>query len=1128
MKRKPKKRATKQVKIYQEFSESTIMAGEESAVGAVDGDKSVVAVTSKDSAHLDIPKLKGANYLNWKSVMEDLIELKGLESVIFEKKDSKELNLRAKILLKSALDEKHLAEVRSYGLAHEIWSHLSRMCIGANSNDVAMLVRQFYTYVYQPGDDMNTHLEKLSTMKLQLETVKQGPTDEVFIDRILQTLPEQYQKLKDNWDYLHTDQKTVAELKSRAIKIEHELKQSEQVPAVRAFLSGKPNKYGQQKFKNQSIEERKKITNCSKCGIRGHWARECHTKPENYANKRIDKARANRSEPDQRAQDKEIMFMAGELSQTQSIKQQIIKLSQQDGSIRDLWIADSGATTHMCNKREWFKNLDINSSPSTVRVGDNGETEVLGQGQVQVTCRVAGRNVTVTINKVLLVPNIATNLLSIGQIDERGIKTVFVNQKVELIKQDMTVAQGIKLNNNLYLMDMVATKATDHKAMFCQVQRTMEDWHRALGHANPARILKLQKDKEHGMRVSNPEKVPDCSDCPPGKGRHASHPSLTHKASAAGERIHIDLSGIIGTASVSGSKYFMLCKDEWSSYTYVYCLEDKTQTTLNLAKFLAKFEEETTSRVKRIQTDFGSEFVNKRNEILFALERVVHETTAPYTPQQNGTVEREMQTIVNMARTMLQASKLPTKLWDEAIKTACFIKNRLPNSSTDKTPYELVRSKKPKMSHLCEFGRQVHVMIDGHHLSKFEPRTEPGYIVGFTNRTNTYRIYLKKSERVTESCNVIFKPHSETEPSFKPNIDESRAHINVEDPVKPSEPQNDLLDDFFSQYLRQDRQDAESVYHDTLSVNDEEEDLESPAFSPLTQDGNDSTSTTDQQEVPLMIERANLHIANEVVEPKSYQEALNGANKQDWLTAIEEELAAHEINRTWTVVRDPGNRKLLTTRWVFKIKTNTKGEIERFKARLVVRGYEQVEGYDFFETFSPVARYDSIRALIAIAAQFNLTYTQFDVQTAFLNGYLEEQVYTSVPEGLKLGTNKALKLNKGLYGLKQAPRVWSNTFKQTIERYGFKSLHSDTCVFQHQEKKLILCIYVDDGLLFARDVAQLREPIEYLKNAFKIREMSGSTFVGLEIERTVDGYFIHQTAFAKKILERFQMGECML
>lgn len=799
-----------------ETVQKDVIGKSQQTAGPAQGDLSVVQGNQQFSlgnASVDVPKLRGSNYLNWKSMMEDLLELRGLSGSIKESFGLDRVkNLQAKLLIKSTLDEVHLEAVRSLEFAHQVWNKLSNMCVGTNSSDVTTLVNKFYSYEYRNGDSVSTHLEKLTTMRSQLELVQQNPTDLVFIDRILKTLPAQYKKLKENWEFLHPTQQTVTELKTRAIKLEDELKTNDLKPTSQAFIaeqrsSRRPNKY-------KSLADKKKNSTCNKCGLIGHWARECHTKPENYL-KRQDNVRQN---VQQQSKDRNFSFAMDNQSCLSSGSQ---INSHGQLPLKELWIADSGATAHMCNHEEWFTCLNKYKSPHTVCVGDNRKIAVLGTGEVEVISEVDGSQITGTIKNVLLVPDLATNLLSIGHINDQDVRAVFSSKQVRLLKDKTILAEGTKWENNLYLMNMIAAKAKTSVALYSQAQRSIEDWHQTLGHANKNRILKLHRDQ--AIKVSNPTSEPNCPDCPPGKGRHVSHPSRNHKATSVGELVYVDLGGPVTIPSIGGYNYYMLCKDEWSSYTYGYLLEDKSKTTITLAKFLAEFEADTSCKVKRLQTDMGSEFVNKRCEVLFALERVVHITTAPYTPQQNGAVEREMQTITDMARTMLEASRMDRKLWDEAIKTAVFIKNRLPTANNDRSPYELAIQQKPKLDHLCSFGTQVHILVDGHYLTKFDPRTEPGYIVGFTKRSNTYRVYLERSQRVTESCNVIFRAHKQPVPTeqHRDGIGASTKANFEWSSTKPStsqEPRNansSLLSDFFRGYLKPQNSD-ETEFEDAL------------------------------------------------------------------------------------------------------------------------------------------------------------------------------------------------------------------------------------------------------------------------------------------------------------------------
>lgn len=264
-------------------------------------------------------------------------------------------------------------------------------------------------------------------------------------------------------------------------------------------------------------------------------------------------------------------------------------------------------------------------------------------------------------------------------------------------------------------------------------------------------------------------------------------------------------------------------------------------------------------------------------------------------------------------------------------------------------------------------------------------------------------------------------------------------------------------------------------------------------------------------------------------EPKTYEEAIKSKDSEKWLTAMQDEYDSLIENETWTLVEKPANQKLIDNRWVFKVKQNPDESIDRYKARLVGRGFTQEYGIDYSETFSPVVRFTSLRAILSIAASEGMHITQFDVKTAFLNGELNETVYMEQPIGFNDNSGRVCKLQKSLYGLKQASRCWNRKFKSFIEQFGFKASDSDPCVFvSHKDNEtLILAIYVDDGVVVGNNKTSVEKVIKHLAKQFEIKAMDLNCFLGFEIERLADGsIFMHQTAYAKKVLDKFRMDEC--
>ncbi|CAI7742953.1 unnamed protein product [Closterium sp. NIES-54] len=159
-------------------------------------------------------------------------------------------------------------------------------------------------------------------------------------------------------------------------------------------------------------------------------------------------------------------------------------------------------------------------------------------------------------------------------------------------------------------------------------------------------------------------------------------------------------------------------------------------------------------------------------------------------------------------------------------------------------------------------------------------------------------------------------------------------------------------------------------------------------------------------------------------EPATLKEALESSDAEEWKKAMESELKSIEENDTWELVELPEGRKAITSKWLFKIKSDADGKIERYKSRLVAKGYQQKEKVDYKELFAPVMKPTTLRTLLAGAAIKGWVVKQMDVTTAFLNGVLEEEIFMAQPEEFDDGSGKVLRLKKALYGLKQAPRQW--------------------------------------------------------------------------------------------------------
>ncbi|KAD4585972.1 hypothetical protein E3N88_23573 [Mikania micrantha] len=263
----------------------------------------------------------------------------------------------------------------------------------------------------------------------------------------------------------------------------------------------------------------------------------------------------------------------------------------------------------------------------------------------------------------------------------------------------------------------------------------------------------------------------------------------------------------------------------------------------------------------------------------------------------------------------------------------------------------------------------------------------------------------------------------------------------------------------------------------------------------------------------------------EEVEPRR----ITSSEGPQWKETIKNEIDSILQNHTWELVDLPPGCKPLGYRWIFKRKMKANGSIDKYKARLVIKGFRQ-KGVDYFDTYSPVTRIISIRLVLAIANLRNLEVHQMDVKTAFLNGDLEKEIYMEQPEGFSAPgqEGKVCKLVKSLYGLKQAPKQWHQKFDQVMINNGFKINECDKCVYVKNTMRgyVILCLYVYDMLIVGSDDKMIKSTKDMLKARFDMKDMGlADVILGIKINRTQHGLVLSQSHYVNKILEKFNEGD---
>ncbi|GJT07347.1 retrovirus-related pol polyprotein from transposon TNT 1-94 [Tanacetum coccineum] len=616
----------------------------------------------------------------------------------------------------------------------------------------------------------------------------------------------------------------------------------------------------------------------------------------------------------------------------------------------------------MTGNRKLFSTYKAYNGGNVI-LGSNLCGNIIGKGTIS--------NDSLKIDNVENVDNLGFNLLSIGQICDNKCKVTFSEHDSEITKNGKVIGRGIR-KKGLYVMKL----GNKPKDLIClaTINENSTLWHRRLGHANMCLIQSLASKE----LVRNLPKLKFdqhlCDACKIRKQAHASHKAKNLVSTTRClELLHMDLFDPSAVWSYRGNRYTLVIVDDYSRYTWTRFLKNKTEAFDQFEIFSKKIQNQLGCTIVSIRTDHGRGF---DNEVQFGefcnANGITHNFSAPRTPQSNGVVERKNRTLQEMSRTMLNEQSLPQKFWCNAVDTSTYILNRiLIRAILGKTPYELLRGRKPTLDYFRVFGSKCFILNTKDYLTKFDPKSYEG-------------VFL---------------------------------------------------------------------------------------------------------------------------EPKNVNEALGD---ESWIVAMQEELNQFIANDVWELVPQPKNMTIIGTKWVFRNKLDENGIVSRNKARLVAQGYNQQEGIDYDETYALVARLESIRILLAYACALDFKLFQMDVKSAFLNGFINEEIYVAQPP-VFIDFEKpdhVYKLKKALYGLKQAPKasIGLTTLSGGMDPY----VNTSTVVRHFVLRNLDMC---DEFAIIMHDEFEM--------------SMMGELnfFLGLQIKQMEDGIFFNQSKYIKEMLKKFGLED---
>jgi hypothetical protein len=579
-----------------------------------------------------------------------------------------------------------------------------------------------------------------------------------------------------------------------------------------------------------------------------------------------------------------------------------------------------------------------------------------------------------------------------------------------------------------------------------------------------------------------------CETCMMAKQHRQPFPDSERERTKPLQLVHMDLCGPLQETSIGGSKYLATFLDDYSKLSVVRPISHKSDTAGVIQEVLEMLETQSGERVQVVRTDNGTEYVNSTVADYFKGKGIVHQTTVPYTPQQNGAAERLNRTIMERVRAMLSDACLPFNLWAEAAVAANYIRQRSPVTDKQQTPWELFYGVKPDVSMMRTFGATAYVLIPKERRKKLDEVSQHGIMVGYQENTKGWRVLLD-SEKIIVSRDVVFDETSKTG-----SIQEDHA-LEMEPPQAFREEENqDLME--ADPAVEQEHVEPLQPQAPTPGAT-----LEQPAPMETRYPTRDRRGPNQWWKAPT----SGTALLATIMEPTSMEEALQSKESSLWQQAMDEEMSSLMQNNTWELEPVPVGVKPIPVKWVYKLKKDSKGNIERFKARLVAKGYRQQEGVDFNEVFAPVSKYSTLRALLATVAAEDLELQQLDIKTAFLNGELEEDVYVQQPPGYEQGdSNVACHLKRALYGLRQAPRTWNKRLTKELEGLAFTQSDADPSLFIYAGKDgpVYILVYVDDLLIAAKDINTVAHVKSMLMTAFEARDLGDATyFLGMTISR---------------------------
>jgi hypothetical protein len=967
--------------------------------------------------------------------------------------------------------------------AKDMWEKLEAIYLGKSLSNKLFLKKKLFKLEMKEGEDVMKHINSFNALINDLSRIDVQFSEEDRALLLLASFPDSYEHFVTTLMFGKTTLKfneIVQDIISHVTMKKADDK-STSGSALNVESRGRNSNRGSGRGRSKSRSGRSKsryprnsngqssskTIECWNCGKTGHYKNQCKAPKKE---KESDSANV--------VADGEALILSVD-------------------SPLDSWVLDSGASFHTTAIREILENY-VSGDFGKVYLADGTALDVVGIGNVKI--RIHADSVW-KLQKVRHVPELKKNLISVGQLDDEGHGIHFHGGKWKVSMGARIIALGEKTGTLYMTTDMRDTIAV------ADASAEADLWHQRLGHMSEKGLKVMHSlGKLPKLKSVN---IDFCENCIFGKQKRVSF--KTGGRTLRNEKlelVHTDVWGPAAVSSIGGKSYFVTFIDDHSRKVWVYFLKQKSEVYEVFKKWKAMVENETGLKIKKLRSDNGGEYEDTRFKRLCFENGIRLERTVPGTPQQNGVAERMNRTLTERARSMRIQSGLPKQFWAEAINTAAYLINRGPSVPLEqRIPEEVWSGKEVNLSWLKVFGCIAYVHISDHARGKLDPKSLKCTFIGYGGDEFGYRLWDDQNKKIIRSRDVIFNEKL----MYKDRSTAQSTSPVQNDPV--STELADLSDSSVAQQVGEDPQPEEPT---------EQQAPQNPTPMP-------APRRSARPHVPNR-KYMNFLLLTDGGEPECYDEACQVEDSSKWELAMKDEMKSLISNNTWELAELPVGKKALHNKWVYRVKEEHNGS-KRHKARLVVKGFQQKEGIDYTDIFSPVVKLNTIRSVLSIVAAEGLHLEQLDVKTAFLHGDLDEEIYMQQPEGFSVKEKEKLvcRLTKSLYGLKQAPRQWYKKFDGFMQRHGYNKCNADHCCYfkRFESSYIILLLYVDDMLVAGPDMDEIKKLKKQLSREFDMKDLGAAKqILGMRINRDKQKGTLQlsQEEYIDRILKRFNMS----